>query len=267
MQRISHCVALLCFVFGAPTICFCQIRIPLQDVSDGGCPIRVSGHVSFQDDPSQLSRYTYGIEGSIENVSGEGVVLTVIHIQTRGVNRHGLDGNRSSDDHFFGPRDLQPGEVENIPATTVGFNEPATDGRMIGHEEANWELAREDVGPEQTPLATAKVTFVQFADGSTWGDTAAGHNLLVYRREILTELRKYERVLDKEGASTFLNAYANRRTYLWFPLLYVLVTKCKGKSDSCLIDGMHSMVQGARQHQAEMKQNWTVGATGRDQPR
>lgn len=239
----------------------------MQDVSDDKSPIRVSGHVSFQDDPSQLSRYTYRIESSIENVSGAGVVLTVIHIQTRGVNRHGLDGNRSSDDHFFGPRDLQPGEVENIPGTTVGFNEPATDGRMIGHEEANWELVREDVGSEQTPVATAKVTFVQFADGSTWGDTVVGHNLLVYRREILTELGKYERVMDKGGASAFLSAYENRDTYLWFPLLYVLVTKCKVKPDSCLIDGMHSMVQAARQHHAEMKQNWTVGDTGRDQPR
>ncbi len=257
MLRITHCVVLLGSLLGTHAISFCQSRVPLQDVSDKRSPIRVSGHISFQDDPAQPTRHTYRIEASIENVSRKDVVLVVIHIRSRGTDPHWLEGDRSSDDRFFGPKDLQSGETENIPATNVEFGS-STPGRKFGTPEANWEFLQEYIGSDQAPVATARITFVQFADGSTWGDTAAGRDLLVYRREIFNELIRYQWVLDREGTSAFLNAYANRDTYLWFPLLYVLTTTCKAKPDSCIIEGLHSLVGAARRHQAEMNENWTA---------
>lgn len=267
MRRITQFIALLCVVFGPPAICCCQVKIPLWDVSGQGCPIRVSGQVSFQDDPTESPRYAYRIEGAIENVSTMGVVLTVIHVEARGVNAHGLDANRSSEDHFFSPKDLQPGEEEAITSSKFAFGESAADGRSFGSLGGDAQFVPDVVGSDKTPLATAKVTFVQFADGSTWGDTAAGRATVDSRIGTLTELVRYQRVLDEEGISSFSRAFAGRDTMLSFPLVFRLIAGCKGKPDSCLIDGMHSMVQAARQHQVDMKVNRTTSDVRLDQPR
>jgi hypothetical protein len=235
-------------------------------VSNTGSPVHVSGQVSLQDDTSQPPQHTYHIDSSIENVGNTSVVLAVIHIVVRGGYARQLNGNKSSDDHFFRPTDLQRGEVDNIHSD-VTFVTAEVDGRRFGPPESDWQFVPEDDGSDQTPTATAKVIFVQFADGATWGNVAAGRPLLVYRRDILKELIKYEHVLDDEGVPAFLHAYADRDTYLWFPLLYVLTVKCETKPDSCLIDGMHSMVLAAKQHQAVMKDKWTVSDVEFDQPR
>ncbi len=268
MRRINQCIALLCFVFGVPAICCCQTGIPLQDVGGRGSPIRVSGKVTFQDASLELPEYTtYRFEGTIANVSGKAVVLTVIHVEVRGVNAPGLDTNQPSDDHFFSLKDLQPGEEERFPTREFDFGKSADYG--LRHELSGGgdsQLVREDVGSDKAPVATAKVTFVQFADGSTWGDADAGRAVIAGRSGILEELTKYERVLNEQGAAAFLHAFANRETYLHFPLIAILIARCQAQPESCLIDGMHSMVQAARQHQLEMGDHWTASDVGLDRP-
>ncbi|MGH9561693.1 MAG: hypothetical protein ACRD3S_09590 [Terracidiphilus sp.] len=231
----------------------------MQDVGGQLSPIRISGQVTVQDDPSAPSRYTYGISDSITNVSGKAIVMTIIHIEIRGEKTPGLDADQPSDDHFFSPKDLQPGEEERVTTRSISYGSPAH--YKIRHEWAgggNSQLVPEDSGSEETPVATAKVAFVQFADGSTWGDVSAGHAVLTGRNGTLNELIKFEYVLDRNGTAAFLSAFANRDTYLYFPLITLLVTQCEHKPDSCLVNGIHTLVRAARQHQEEMK--WSRNA-------
>jgi hypothetical protein len=254
MRQFARNIARLGFLFGAPAICCCQAAIPLQDVGGQGSPMRVSGQVSFQDDPSASSRYTYRIEGSIANLSDKAVVLTVIHYEVRGVGTLGLDINLHSDDHFFHPKDLQPGEEERITTQSLLFNTPEIQKHEITGG-GDWQTVSADVESGRTPAATAKVVFVQYADGSTWGESDVGRTVMAGRSGILHELIWYDRVLSEKGRSAFLHAFARRDTYGYFPLVTDLVARCENQPESCLVDGMHSMSLAAYRHQDEMKKH------------
>jgi len=268
MRWFTQSTALLCCVIGAPSICGCQIKIPLQDVSDQGSPICVSGQLSLQDDPSASASHAYRFEGTIANVSSKAIVLSVIHFWVRGGKAPGLDTNLPSDDHFFGPKDLQPGEEEMFPTRELHLGTSTDYGPT--HEIAGGgdvQLVPEDVGPDKAQAADARVEFVQFVDGSTWGDTGAGRGVIAGRNGILQELIRYESVLNEEGTTAFLDAFASRHTYLHFPLVFFLIARCKAKPDSCIVEGMHSMVQAAMQHQVEMKPNSTASDAAFDRSR
>lgn len=204
-------------------------------MSEPGAPLRISGTISFEVDPSQALRYAYRTEGAVTNVSGRNVLLTSIHIEAPGENAPGLDSNLVVD-HFFGPTVLRAGQTEEIDMPSVSFRTPTVNSS----------------GPP-IRVATAKVTFVQFANGSTWGDGDAGHRLILYRRLTLWKLQKFEQdeqLLSAQDADVreLLNSFWN----VQFPTIGALLSDCKPKAGSCLIDGLHSMLEAARGHQVEI---------------
>jgi len=244
MRQISQ-IALLSFVFGAPAFCRCQIRIPLEDVSDHRSPLRVSGQVFFQDDPSQAIRFTFRVEASITNVSNKDVVLSVIHFEASGVNAPGFDFRRS-DERFFGLGDLLAGGVESISGPTSRFGTPKVNGQPVS----------EEVDPDTVPVATAEVTFVQFVDGSIWGDADVGRQLILERINTLKELNRLEQVLYEQGAEIFIHELSVSYASLQYSAINALVSHCKTDAPRCLVDGLHSMLQTATERQAEMKDSW-----------
>ena len=235
MRRKTQIAVLLGFLFGTSAAGYGQRKIALHDVSEHGAPLRVSGTISFDVDPSQAIRYTYRTQGSVANVSDRDVVLTAIHIEASGENAPGLDSDLVVD-RFFGPTLLRAGQSEKIDMPPVSFETPTVNSS----------------GPP-IPVATAKVTFVQFADGSTWGDAEAGGRLIRQRTGTLWKLTKFEQdeqLLHAQGADVreLLDSFWNRQ----FPAIGALLSDCKSKAGSCLIDGLHSMLEAAREHQLEM---------------
>jgi hypothetical protein len=106
--RKTQITVVLCFLFGISSASYGQRKIALHDVSEQGAPLRVSGTISFEVDPSHALRYTYRTEGSVANVSDKNVVLTVIRIEASGENAPGLASNLVVD-RFFGPTVLRAG--------------------------------------------------------------------------------------------------------------------------------------------------------------
>jgi hypothetical protein len=231
MRGKTEIAALLGFLLGASAACCGQRKIALHDASEQGAPLRISGTISFEVDRSQALRYTYRTEGSLANVSDNDVVLTMIHIEASGENAPGLDSNLVVD-RFFGPTVLRAGQSEKVDMPPVSFGTP-----MIYSS-----------GPPMR-VATAKVVFVQYANGSTWGDAEAGRRLIRQRR---FTLERFERLnlLNAQGTDVreLLNSFWNQP----FPAIGALLTDCKSKAGSCLVDGLHSMLQSARAHQLEM---------------
>ena len=235
MRRKTQITVLLGFLFGTSAACYGQGKIALHDVSEHGAPLRVSGTISFEVDPSQAIRYTYRTEGSVANVSDRDVVLTAIHIEASGENAPGLDSNLVVD-RFFGPTVLRAGQSEKLDMPPVSFGTPTVNSSR-----------------PPIPVATAKVTFVQFVNGSTWGDADAGRRLIRQRRLTLWRLTKFEQdeqMVNAQGADVreLFNSFWN----VQFPAVGALLSDCKSKAGSCLIDGLHSMLQSAREHQVEM---------------
>ncbi|HKF49155.1 MAG TPA: hypothetical protein VKB38_17485 [Terracidiphilus sp.] len=215
----------------------------MSDVRGQDSPIRVSGQVIFQDDPSQAIRYTWRVEASIANMSDKDVVVSVVHFEARGINAAGLDDQRS-DERFFGQKNLQAGGVENISGS-VRLGAPTLNGKPVS----------EEVAPDTMPAASAEVTFVQFVDGSTWGDADIGRRLIRERTNTLNELNWLEQVLNERGAGAFIHDLSISNLGLQYPAVGALVSHC-GSDAACLIDGLHSMLQTATERQAEMKDSW-----------
>lgn len=203
--------------------------------------MRVSGTISFQDDPSLAIRYTYRAAGFLSNLSKKGVVLTVVHFGVSGVNAPGLNHNWTMD-RFFGPMIFQAGGLEKIEDPPAPFGETKINGQPVPAY----------VGLDAHPMAKAEVTFVQFVDGSTWGDGAVGRELISQRRNALGELKRLEQVLNTQGTEAFARELSDSAASLRFPATGALVYECKSKADSCSVDGLHSMLQAAAEHQAEM---------------
>jgi len=222
-------------------VCYGQLRLALHDERKHRTPVRVSGTISFQDDPSQAIRYTYRTEGFLSNVSRKGVLLTVVQFGAGGVNTPWIDFNYIMD-RFFGPAVLQAGGLEKIKDAPMPLWEPRVNGKPVP----------EQVGPEVHPMATAQVTFVQFVDGSTWGDVDVGREFILRRRSTLGELKRLEQVLKAQGVDVFARELSNSAASFQFPAIGALIYECKSKAGSCLIDGLHSMLQAATEHQAEM---------------
>jgi hypothetical protein len=241
MRRTTQIAVLFSFLLGISGVCYGQLKLALHDVRKHRTPVRVSGTISFQDDPSQAIRYTYRTEGFLSNVSKKGVLLTVVRFEARGVNEPGLD-NSYEMDRFFGRAVLQAGGLEKIRDFPISFGETIVNGKPVP----------EEVGPDAHPTATAQVTFVQFVDGSTWGDVDAGREFILRRRSTLGELKRLEQVLNSQGTDVFARDLSNSAASFQFPAVGALISECKSKAGSCLIDGLHSMLQAATEHQAEM---------------
>jgi hypothetical protein len=174
-------------------------------------------------------------------VSRKGILLTVVRFQASAVDVPGFD-NSYEMDRFFGPAVLQAGGLEKIKDLPISFGGQFVNGKPVSAE----------VGPAVHPKATARVTFVQFVDGSTWGDVDAGREFILSRRSTLGELKRLQQVLNVQGTDVFASELSDSAATFQFPGIGALMSECKSKAGSCLIDGLHSMLQAAAEHQADM---------------
>src|SRR5579872_3600655 len=149
---------LVCSIF-----CSGQTRIHLQDISAKGSPVQVSGSAFFGDDATKTIRFSYLIKGLFANVSNRDVVLMIIRFASSGLKGPGLDYSYEKD-YFFSPGVLQAGKIEEFRSSPIRFGSPTVNGQPIP----------EDDDIPSAPVITAKVAFVQFLDGATWGDTERG---------------------------------------------------------------------------------------------
>lgn len=251
MLRTTHIAVLFSFLLGTSAVCYGQLKLALHEVRKHRTPVRVSGTISFQHTPSQTARYTYRTEGFLSNVSRKGVVLTVVHFKTSGLNAAGLDHTYSMD-RFFSPAVLQVGGLEKIIGTPISFGAPIVNGKPVP----------EEVGPDTHPRATAQVMFVQFVDGSTWGDANVGREIIRSRSGTQEELKWLEQVLNAQGTEVFARDLSKSAASPQFPGIGALMSNCKSKADSCSIDGLHSLLQAATKHQAEMTEPQHASLSG-----
>jgi hypothetical protein len=123
---------------------------------------------------------------SEKNVSEKDILLAVLSIEVLGASQEPLDPSSSqsrSDDWFFGSRVFA-----------------AHTGNAI-------EMV--DYPPRKQPPAfgvNVELVFVQFADGSTWGDPDQAGMALSQRGAWLKELMDLARTYQTEGAAKFASA-------------------------------------------------------------
>lgn len=165
-----------------------QVTIPAQDVSSPGNPLAIAGSVQISETTTgRLVQTSISSNINAKNISSKTILALVVSIEVSPVHA-AMRRSTKEFDCFFGPDVIKPGDQESFPepsgrATTEPYD-PSSSPR--------------------TPEANVRVLYVQFTDGSRFGDeTFAGH-LKELRRITLQNLRRLDRAYRRGGETAFV---------------------------------------------------------------
>jgi hypothetical protein len=175
------------------------ITVPLIDKSGAGRPFEVSGSLLLREavHGNQLE-WSWGENVAVRNISSKPILLFVVTLTEVGrhpapAGRHSAPGNGPTyelgDDRFFSENLIQPGESLTLRDTEPGTPEVA--------------CCINPLAEKSDPAGEYDLRFVQFADGSTFGDPAEARDLLAWRETILRGLRKLNRSYAEHGEQGF----------------------------------------------------------------
>jgi hypothetical protein len=220
-----------------------ESTLSITNVSQPGSPITIVGTVNVNEHTSVQFPYSFRTEVSLTNVSPKAVLAMVVMTDIRNATEIDLNNTRK-DDYFFGSDSFEPNTVVMVDDTLGPYGKPRA--------EAELEPKR--------PTAIAKVEFVQFADGSVWGDPAAGKDLLRERRLALDELRFLENTSRMKGEQQFVEELEKPSQLSAILNLQQLYNSNEGDA-SAVLQKIASMLEQANLHRRTMR-----SATTQHQP-
>lgn len=191
--------ALLFFVF---LTCFsfpvaAQVKtLQVRDISSPDSPIHVSGSLvvaqSIETSPrctsinsQRCTATSTQYDVSLRNASDKAIVAFIVEI-----------GSNSGDGHFYSHQTMISEKLFG-PLLGAGGSEPL-------HVSSRVEIT--PLGPDDqafAPASEARAVFVQFADGSIFGDQREGARLLLMRQESLESLARLDAIYTREGERAF----------------------------------------------------------------
>lgn len=189
---MNYRATLTCFVLLAGTSLTAtqsESVLPVVDVSYSGAPLKVTGTVTASDEPSEVPRYRFAANVAMTNVSAKPILLMLVTLDIVSTLPMSLN-HLEEEDYFFEPRLLQPQSSAILQRALGKFSEPSR---------------KEDLLAKVRPSAHAKVVFVQFSDGSSWGDAVAAERSLSNRQKALERLEVLDQVYRKRGKKEFLS--------------------------------------------------------------
>jgi hypothetical protein len=234
----SVLVFLLIVLFGrdAALCAAVERRTVLQDVSEKGSPISVVGYITYRYDDSKRFPFSYKETFCAKNVSHKSVLLMVMHIEASGT--PGRD-ETFSQEYFFGDA-LEPGAVEVDDDPGRSFGQSVNGAPLVNSEQ------------DADAVAKVRLEFIQFSDGSAWGDAALAENVLKKRSETLAELDTLEHIYEQAGEEAFLEEFAQADDSL--PTISQLKHACTDKANTptCAHDAVQRTINIVTNHQARM---------------
>lgn len=183
---------LMCFVLLAGTSLTTtqsESVLPVVDVSHSGAPLKVTGTVTANDQSSEVPRYSFAANVAMTNVSAKPILLMLVTLDIVSALPMSLN-YLEEEDYFFEPRPLQPQSSAMLQRVLGKFGEPSR---------------KDDLLAKVRSSAHAKVIFVQFSDGSSWGDAVAAERSLSNRQKALERLEVLDEVYRNRGKKEFLN--------------------------------------------------------------
>ena len=154
--------------------------------------ISFSGAMDFNEtieNGQRFEKQTGKAEG--KNISGKSVVAVVVTFAWTGAEvPGGVDTIRH--DHFFSSKDFAPGKTIDFPG-----------------EDSSVSINPAMKGADPSLTYTVKVGFIQFSDGSTWGDPRIGAELKMQRNDILAF---YQSLLSSYNAGDLQTFIATANT-------------------------------------------------------
>ena len=195
IQDTGYVMALAASLVGAVVGAWAQqMNVPLVDQSNPGSPLAVFGSVSLTERIEQ-QRLIYNFDSTIDakNVSDKTILALLVEVRLRSAYGGGVTHINQAD-CFFARDVIAPGGLHAVARPSPGLNV-------------------DPIGPSPirgSPSAEVRVRYVQFLDGSIFGDESAARELFRLRRMSWHELRRLLRTYEREGEQAFLAALGER---------------------------------------------------------
>jgi hypothetical protein len=158
--------------------------VSISDDSPAGSPVSIKGTVVFRDSLNAECSITGQNHGSIS------IIALVVELKL--TMPSGEPGRMMFQrDHFFKPLTISLPKTDFI----------VTSDCQTGHE---LDIPRTPAAPE----AHAKAIYMQFEDGSTWGDTKVGAALMGQRTGVLAFLKSLKTAYSSDGTAGLEKALA-----------------------------------------------------------
>ena len=170
-----------------------QTRYELRNVSGHRSPIHIDGYLTLRDDPAASVR-VYWAHAAVRNVSKKKISYWSVGVETTGGSGPGLNLIQSND-YFFTGDVFGPGETAKVQSCPISLVL-----RTVPNEPPG------ETGDSTTPTASARIKFVQFSDGSTWGDRDYAAHVHQLRRATLDKLESLQRLYSESGEKAFMDA-------------------------------------------------------------
>ncbi len=208
-------------------------ELRLRHSSAKGCPIRVSGYVSFTEDDSKPAPFNYKLIASAHNMTNKVILLFVVSFEAQGPQGPAYSSTYQGE-HFFDADGFEPATTENVQTPPFVVGQTVVDGRPVLE------------GPFR-PRAAVRVRFVEFADGSVWGDLDAAKETLSARQATVHELESLQRLYSASTKQEFLSEFSKPSLYL---SIAALQEDCERKvsSPNCAWNGVQRMLDAAKRH-------------------
>jgi hypothetical protein len=161
MKIIAAMLSLLVVASGEPQ----RSPATLIDLSPSGSPVVLSGAVTTTDENAAETSPSFSFSTNIEarNVSDKDVLLLAVEMEVRGAAGFEIK-NTDIDDYSFISEVLKPVATTHLKESVGPL------GYQSGVERRS-----------TIPTVRARVTFVQFLDGSIWGSSDSGKKALSER--------------------------------------------------------------------------------------
>jgi hypothetical protein len=210
---------ILVFLVLLSTDLFCSTETSetsLVDSSQVGSPLVLSGAVTAKDEiEAGIIKFSFRTDISMTNVSHKGILLLVIKVDMTGANGLGIHHTKTND-YFFTSDVFKPGATETTEESIgpIGERQGATEEQPPG------------------PTATAEVAFVQFVDGSTWGNASEGREIIQERRETCDRLKFLVAIHQSKDENRFIDSFMESSSLPGINHLQWMYKNTKDKSDN-----------------------------------
>ena len=210
-------------------------RMEIQDLSEKGSPIQISGYMAIRYDSENRFPFSYEQSTSVKNVSSKSILLMIVHLEaTSGPGRD----ESYSQEYFFGET-LAPGQVETNHDPEQRFGATVVNGEPLPYRK------------DPHPAAQAHAEFIQFSDGSTWGDADSARDVFEIRRKTLEELDLMEHLYEQAGEGVFLDEFARADDTL--NVIRQLKDRCSQNTANpkSAYNAVHRTFLTAKEHEAD----------------
>ena len=239
-----------CLIFLLSSLCAALaqevLTVPLVDKTGAGNPFQVSGRLLLSEAVrANELEWSWGENVVVKNVSGKPILLFVATLMEIGRHRaapgrHSSPGNgptyQLEDDRFFSEKLIKPGESLVLRDTAPGTPDVA--------------CCIDASAETRDPSAEFRVYFIQFADGSTFGDPADAREALAMRQMIVSGLRELLDSYSKLGAAGFAATLTEQSPFSTTAICRQILTKYNEDGIRSALDRTEQILTTAERHAA-----------------